>query len=141
MRNFIVIGLALAGCATAEFRKTDASFTPVRAAATPKVVFDSMPEKPYRVVGVVSATLEQGSSHEEIERAVVSAGQQAGCDVLVERGFHESHAPHGMLEGAPLILAHEGGDERGERQVTRPTRQYEFVCGVYGAAGPATTHA
>ncbi len=122
----------LAGCSSqAQFVRTDASFQEVKGKPAPAVYVDQLPPRPYRSVGTIEVVMAENAAASDVRSAIVARGQEAGCDVLVDRAIHKGKVLGPTTpSGFPLLLAHEGDDAR-ERVAPTPTRTFQFVCGMF----------
>jgi hypothetical protein len=136
--------LALSGCVTTEFVTTDPSFR-ARVHLRPVVYIDRLPPFAYRSVGIIEATIPEGHGLAEVLDAVVTKGEQVGCEAIVDRAIHRvSAAPvadsrHWMVvQYHPPVTTSSAPIYRPAQPTynSAPAGRREFVCAVREGAAP-----
>ncbi len=127
------------GCAEAiRFTRSDPTFIPAARSSLPPVFIDKAPSDIYRAVGTISIVAPEDTSATELASRAAAKGQTIGCDLVIAQALH-----HTLREAdrPSLRLVHEGDEGRSasasgaqlERTQEKPSRTFEFICGVLSA--------
>ena len=135
----LVVGsllVAVSGCWSTNFTRTDRAFVPHRGSHPPDLYLDRRPLRPYHSVGIieVKGPASDFDLDEVVDHAVARA-TKLGCQLLVDRTMHLGAAQRVLYAGA-WVPTTSNQTTVNNYNASQPGRR-EFICGVYDDDGVA----